>query len=225
MRSCPLSRSPTTSSSKYRANMMGRSRPTRASGSARPLARTSAREQRLAAHVFAATEQQCGPIGIGVALDVPDEYDVVAAVMAILIATLEMRGGTDQYWRAAFRDHVVDLGELVLVLTGEFIRQLDLVVSQHVDDEMRALLEGRQALRVERGAPQHQGRRQRHRGKGVGGHPVKTAVGPARRDDRHAGRKGAERIAKIARVEALTRGASNRCGMAAGKIVFHDRAL
>jgi hypothetical protein len=53
---------------------------------------------------------------------------------------------------------VVDLGEFVLVRAGEFIRQLDLVVRQDVDDEMRALLERRQALRAERGAPQDQRR-------------------------------------------------------------------
>ena len=60
----------------------------------------SGREQRLVAHVFAAAEQLCGPVGIGVALDVADEKDVVAAVMAALVAAFEMRGGTDQHRRA-----------------------------------------------------------------------------------------------------------------------------
>jgi hypothetical protein len=79
---------------------------------------------------------------------VANEDDVVAAVMPVLVAAFEMRGGTDQYRRTAFGDHVVDLGELVFVRAGEFVRQLDLVVRQNVDDEMRALLEGRQALRI-----------------------------------------------------------------------------
>ena len=33
--------------------------------------------------------------------------------------------------------------------------QLDLIVRQDIDDKVRALLKGRQALRIERGAPQH----------------------------------------------------------------------
>ena len=84
-----------------------------------------------------------------------DKDDVVAAVMPIFVAALEMRGGADQDRSAAFRDHVVDLGEFVLVRAGEFVRQLDLVVGQDIDDEMRALLEGGKALGVERGAPQY----------------------------------------------------------------------
>src|SRR5271165_3954074 len=98
-----------------------------------------------------------------------DKDDVVAAVVAILVAALEMRGGADQHRGAAFGDDVVDLGELVLVRAGEFIGELDLVVRQDVDDKMSALLEGGKALRVERGAPQYERRRQRHRGEGIGG--------------------------------------------------------
>src|SRR5215472_2105029 len=75
----------------------------------------SGREQRLAAHILAAAEQQCGPISVGVALDMANENDVVAAVMPVFVAALEMCGGADQHGRAAFRDHVVDLGKLVLV--------------------------------------------------------------------------------------------------------------
>src|SRR5260370_15631236 len=96
-----------------------------------------------------------------------DEDDVVAAVMPVLVAALEMRGGADQHRCAAFRDHMVDLGELVLVRAGELVRQLDLVVRQYIDNEMRALLEGRQALRVERGAPQDERRGDSDRGEGV----------------------------------------------------------
>src|SRR5207237_7880123 len=111
------------------------------------------RDQRLASHVFAAAEQQCRLGCVGVAFDVADEDDVVAAVMPVLVAALEMRGRADQYRGAAFGDDVVDLGEFVLVRAGEFIRELDLVVRQYIDDEMRALLEGGEALRVERSAP------------------------------------------------------------------------
>src|SRR6266700_1165520 len=73
----------------------------------------SAWEQWLAAHVFAAAEQEGRLVGVGVALDVADEDDVVAAVMAILVAAFEMGGGADQHRGAAFGDDVVDLGELV----------------------------------------------------------------------------------------------------------------
>src|SRR4051812_2833583 len=75
--------------------------------------RSSGRDERLAAHVFAAAEQQCWLVGVGVALDVADEDDVVAAVMPILVAALEMRGDADQHRRAALRDNVIDLGEFV----------------------------------------------------------------------------------------------------------------
>jgi hypothetical protein len=45
---------------------------------------------------------------------------------------------------------MVDLGELVLMRAGQLVRQLDLVVRQNGDDEMRTLLEGGKALRIER---------------------------------------------------------------------------
>jgi hypothetical protein len=67
---------------------------------------------------------------LSVALDVADEDDVVAAIMPVLVAALEMRRCADQHRRAAFRDHVVDLGEFVLVRPGKFIGELDLVVRQ-----------------------------------------------------------------------------------------------
>jgi hypothetical protein len=57
---------------------------------------------------------------------VTDEDDVVAAVMPVLVAALEVCGRADQYRGTAFGDDVVDLGELVLVRAGEFIRELDL---------------------------------------------------------------------------------------------------
>src|ERR1700738_4632939 len=47
-----------------------------------------------------------------------------------------------------FGDHVVDLGEFVVVCAGEFVRQVDLIVRQNIHDEMRALLKGRQMLEV-----------------------------------------------------------------------------
>jgi hypothetical protein len=49
-------------------------------------------ESGLATHVFAAAEQQGGPVGICIALDVPNEDDVIAAVMPALVARLEMGG-------------------------------------------------------------------------------------------------------------------------------------
>ena len=89
---------------------------------------------RLAAHVFAAAEHQRRLVGIGEALDMADEDDVVAAVMAELVAAFEMRRRADHDRRAAFRDDVIDIGELVLDRLGESVRQLDLVVGQDVDD-------------------------------------------------------------------------------------------
>ena len=50
-------------------------------------------ETGLAAHVFAAAEQQGVPVRISVALDEPDEDDVIAAVMPISVAALETGGG------------------------------------------------------------------------------------------------------------------------------------
>jgi hypothetical protein len=49
----------------------------------------SGREQRLAAHVFAAAEQQGRPVGVGVALDVANKDDVIAAIVAGFIASFE----------------------------------------------------------------------------------------------------------------------------------------
>src|SRR5262249_48640387 len=174
------------------------------------------------AHVFAAAKQQCRFMGVGVAFNVADKDDVVAAVMPILVAALEMRSRPDQHRGAAFGDYMVDLGELVLMGAGEFIRQFDLVVRQHIDDEMRTLLKGRKALRVERGAPQHERRRQRYRSERVGGQPVKPAVAAARRDDRYTGRKGAKCVAEVAQIEAVARGALHRRRMAAGQLASGD---
>src|SRR5215471_20791169 len=103
--------------------------------------RASAGDQRLAAHVFAAAEQQRRFIRVRVALNMADKDDVVAAIVPVLVAALEMRGGANQHRRTTFGDDVVDFGEFVLMLSGEFVRQLDLVVRQYVDDEVRALLE------------------------------------------------------------------------------------
>jgi hypothetical protein len=72
-----------------------------------------------------------------------------------------MRGGADQHRGTAFRDHVVDLGELGFVRAGEFIRQLDLVARLCNDDEMRSLLKRWKTLRIERGASPDQRRCQR----------------------------------------------------------------
>src|SRR5579864_8873490 len=92
---------------------------------------------RFAAHVSAAAEQQGRLVGVGEALDVADEDDVVAAVMAELVAALEMRCRADDDGSAALREDVVDIDEFVVALLGEFIRKLDLVEGQDVNDEMR----------------------------------------------------------------------------------------
>src|SRR4051812_35187759 len=108
-----------------------------------------------------------------------DEDDVVAAVMAELVAAFEMRRRADDDRGAALGNDMLDIDELVVALLGELVRQLDLVVGQDVDAEMRAFLEGRQALRVERAAPQHQRRAQRNPGGGGGRHaPPLAGAGP-----------------------------------------------
>src|SRR5437879_1023283 len=104
---------------------------------------TLALQNRLAADVLAAAEQQGRLVGIGETLDMADEDDVVAAVMAEFVAALEMRRRADDDRSAGFRDDVVDIDELVVALLGEFVRQLDLVEGEDVDDEMRAFLERR----------------------------------------------------------------------------------
>src|SRR6516225_9325321 len=190
-----------------------------------PIEFESRRNQRLPAHVFATAEQQRRLVRVGVALDMADEDDVVAAIVPVFIATLEMRRGADQHRCAAFGDEVIDLGEFVFVLVGELVRQLDLVVRQDIDDEMRSLLECSKTVRIERGAPQHERRIERHGGKGIGGHAIEPAVAAARRDDRHAGREGAERAAEIAQVEPLGRRAFDRCGVTAFDFVYHSRTL
>ena len=40
-----------------------------------------------------------------------DKFDVIAAVVPVFVAALEMRSSADYDRRAGFRDHVVDLGE------------------------------------------------------------------------------------------------------------------
>src|SRR5581483_3428021 len=184
-----------------------------------PAPAPSALQDRLAAHVSAAAEHQHRLVGIGKALDMADEDDVVAAVMAELVAALEMRRRADQHRRPRFRDDVADIEELVVALLGELVRQLDLVPGEDVDDEMRPLLEGGQALRVKRAAPQHQRRVQRHRGERVRRHAVEFAVAAAGGDDRYAGGEGAERVAQLARVEALGRGAVDHRLVAAGMLL------
>src|SRR3954469_260469 len=75
----------------------------------------SGRDERLAAHVLAAAEQQRRLGGGCGGLDGAGEDDGVAAIVPVLVAALEMCGGADQHRGAAFGDDVVDLGELVLV--------------------------------------------------------------------------------------------------------------
>jgi hypothetical protein len=73
--------------------------------------RCSGWDQRLTAHVFAGTKQECRLRSIGVALDVTDKDDLIAAVVPILVAALEMRSGADRHGSAAFGDYVVDIGK------------------------------------------------------------------------------------------------------------------
>src|SRR6266542_4276180 len=115
--------------------------------------RASPLQDRLAAHVFAAAEQQSRLVGIGETLDLADEDDVVAAVVAEFITAFEKRRRADQYGSTGIGNDVIDIDEFVVALLGKFVGQLDLVVGQDVDDEMRAFLKGWQALRVERAAP------------------------------------------------------------------------
>jgi hypothetical protein len=68
---------------------------------------------------------------------------VVATIVPVLVAALEMSTGADQHRRAAFGDHVVDLGEFVVVRAGEFVRQVDLIVRRNA-----SLLKGHQMLEV-----------------------------------------------------------------------------
>jgi hypothetical protein len=65
-------------------------------------------KQWLAAHVLAAAEQQGGPVGIGVALDVPNEDDAIAAVMPTLVAALEMGGGVSGAYVAILNRLVIE---------------------------------------------------------------------------------------------------------------------
>src|SRR5580704_4930429 len=101
-----------------------------------------------------------------------DEDDVIATVMAELVAAVEMRRGADDHRRPAVSNDVIDVDELIVALLGKFVRQLDLVEGKDVDDEMRTLLKGRQALRIKRAAPKHQRRVQRYRGERVRRHAV-----------------------------------------------------
>src|SRR6266581_3336205 len=99
-------------------------------------------QDRLAADVFAAAKHQRRLVGIGETLDMADEDDVVAAVMAELVAAFEMRRRAGDDRGADVGDDVVDIDELVVALLGELVGQFDLVIGENVDDEMPALLEG-----------------------------------------------------------------------------------
>src|SRR5258708_31937789 len=123
---------------------------------------------------------------------------MVAAVVARLVAAFEMRGAAGDPRRAVVGHDVRHIEEAVVMLAGEALGELDLVRRQYVDDEMRRLLEGGQALPIERLAPQHQRWLERHRGEGIDGEADRLAVPAPRRYDWDASGEGAERVAGIA---------------------------
>ena len=155
----------------------------------------------------------------GVPLDAAEEDDVVAAVIARLVAAFEMRGAAIDHRRAVVRHDVRDIEEAVVMRAGEALGELDLIGRQDVDDEMRCLLEGGQALRIERLAPQHERRVERYRGERIDGEADRLAILASRGDDGDAGGEGAERVAEVARIEMRRRG----LGMIGHRRVFGMR--
>ncbi len=139
---------------------------------------------------------------------------MVAAVVAVDDAALEVRGRADDQRHAVLAELVRDALELVASTAREADRERLLLGREDVDAEMRRGAKRRQARRGACEAPQHERRIERHRAERVSGQPEEASVGTARGDDRHAGGERAERVPQIARVE--------RC---ARVLVWHERVI
>lgn len=74
---------------------------------------------------------------VGVALDVAEEDLVVAAVVAVDDAALEVRSGAFDQRDAVLAEHVTDAVELVRLSAREAGRELAVLHAEHVDAEVR----------------------------------------------------------------------------------------
>ena len=157
--------------------------------------------ERVRAVVRAVAEQQRRLAFVGVAFHVAEEDLVVAAVVAVDDAAFEVRRRAVDQRDAVLAQAVRHAFELVFVRAREAQRELVLLRAEHVHAEVRRGAKRGQAGRVARQAPEHQRRVERHRAERVSGQPEEAALGVARRDDRDAGREGAERVAQVSRVE------------------------
>src|SRR5688572_27223463 len=114
-------------------------------------------------HIAAAREHQRLAIGVLVCRHLADEYHVVSAVIADLVAAGKARGYAVEQRYPAHAEAHSDAGELVLRAAAELFGQVRLVGSEDIDGEVRRSLKGGQARRELRQAPEHERRRQRHR--------------------------------------------------------------
>lgn len=146
-----------------------------------------------------------------VPLDVPEEDLVIAAVVAIDDAALEVRCSAAEKGNAVLAERVVDAGELVARSAGEADGEVAMLRTEDVDAEVRRGAEGRQARRCARERPQHERRVERDGAEGVAGEAEEPARFVARGDDGDARREGAQRVAEVAVVEGRGAGLVFRC--------------
>ena len=148
----------------------------------------------------AGKQQRLLPV-VGIGLDRAEKNDVVAAIIPVGGAALEIGDAAGKNRRIAKARRPFDPGEFVFRGFREFVGERLLRCAEHIDREMAGVLEDAQALRKHPKAPQHQRRIQRNRGERIAGQPIGLPVGRHRRDDGDAGGVGAERVAKIPRVD------------------------
>ncbi len=108
--------------------------------------------------IAATQKDQRRAVGIRVVLDAADEDRMVAAVIFVLAAALEVGHGPRDNRRPAIGARAVDAGEFVAMAAREMLGDMTLIGRENVDDEVRRAPEQRQAGRAQRLAPQNEGR-------------------------------------------------------------------
>ena len=110
------------------------------------------------------------------ALDLADEDDVIAFLVAAAVEALEDRGGAVEQRHAARAGAKGDAVEAIDVLAREALGEGALVGGQDVDRVVRAARERRHRAGLARQAPEHERRIDRDRVERVGGQADRLAV-------------------------------------------------
>ena len=126
---------------------------------------------------------------------------MVAAIISIGGPALKIRDAVGEYRRVAEARCPFDIGEFVVRGFGKLVRKCLLRHPEHIDRKVTGVLENAQARRINHQTPEHERRIERHRGERIAGYAVGLSVGPGGRDDGDAGGIGAERVAKIPRID------------------------